>query len=159
MYHNNKNYGQKINYGNMKMYPRKNVQVFKGQVCTNNPKFQVNNFDKIVTFRFNSEFVKQFLTFYKESNCVINSEFVSNLIDDFSEIIVSEDECFITDNYHMGKYLDAIYLNLDVKFLNIICQIANALQTTSPAFFKFKEMVNKLHFFSLQSNIDKAENF
>lgn len=159
MYHNSKSYGQKTNYGNVKMYPKKNVQVFKGQVSTSTPKFQINNFDKIVTFRFNSEFVKQFLSFYKQSNCVINNELVDNLIDDFSEIIISEDECFITDDYHMGKYLDTIYLNLDINFLNIIYQIVSAFQITSPALFKFKEMINRLRFFNLHNNIDKAENF
>ena len=135
----------------------KRTQTFKGFIKTNSLKFQVNNFDEIICFRFNIDFVKQFLALHKESCISVNDKFTNNLIDDFAEIVNNENECFITDDYHMGKYSDVIYLNLNNKFLSTFRQIINEFPFFPPAFLKFKDIINKIYFFP--PNINKAENF
>ena len=81
-----------------------------------NPKFQINNFDNILSFRFNVEFLKQFLNLYSESPSLQNKIFADNLIKDMGEIITRKSECFITDEYHMGIFSDIIYFNVDKKY-------------------------------------------
>ena len=70
---------------------RNNVQKFRGQLNypeqnTSVPKFQINTFDYVVSLRFNTDFVKQFIILYNESANKFNSEFVNNFMDDLVEM-------------------------------------------------------------------------
>lgn len=124
-----------------------------------NPKFQINNFDNILSFRFNVEFLKQFLNLYSESPCLQNKIFADNLIKDIGEIITRKSECFITDEYHMGIFSDIIYFNVDKKYSKDICDIMTSLCFFPPAFFKFKQVLLDVYYFSNISQPKKAENF
>jgi len=124
-----------------------------------NPKFQINNFDNILSFRFNVEFLKQFLNLYSESPSLQNKIFADNLIKDMGEIITRKSECFITDEYHMGIFSDIIYFNVDKKYSKDICDIMTSLCFFPPAFFKFKQVLLDVCYFSNISQPKKAENF
>ena len=124
-----------------------------------NPKFKINKFDNILSFRFNVEFLKQFLNLYSESPSLQNKIFADNLIKDMGEIITSKSECFITDEYHMGIFSDIIYFNVDKKYSKDICDIMTSLCFFPPAFFKFKQVLLDVCYFSNISQPKKAENF
>lgn len=148
---------------------RDNLQTFKGSIHYPNQvhipnqnnacKFQVNNFDNLLCFRFNLEFVKMFLSLHSQATNPCNSEFANNLIDDLTEITKNKDECFVTDEYHVGVFSDVIYLNLNKKYFNDICTIISSFSNHPPAIFKLRELLFNMHFFVNETSPKKAENF
>jgi hypothetical protein len=159
-YRNNSYQGNKPYQNNN----RNNVQRFRGEIHypqqpVNSEKFQINSFDNVVSFRFNVDFVKQFVSLCKEPIAKINSEFCTNLVDDMTEIILLEEECFISEEYHLGKCSGMIYLNLGKKFFSEFCSIVNSFQSFPPAMFKFRDILSKIYFASNHANSNREENF
>lgn len=161
----NKNYRGYYQDSNNQNRSRNNVQKFKGQIHypqqqnNNIAKFQINTFDNVVSLRLNSDFVKQFISLHNESANKPNSEFITNFVDDLVEINSVDTECFVTDEYHMGKFSSMIYINLDKKYFNDFCTIVSAFNSFPPAFFKFKDILSKIYFITNNSTPNREENF
>lgn len=146
------------------------VRTYRGQIKYKNQvhvpssipslKFQVNIFENIVSIRFNMEFAKQFLNQVNSNFKQTQDSFLNNFIDDLTEISGLKGECLIADEYHIGNYLDIIYINLDKKYFNNFFNMIDLLDLSISAFFKFKEVFKDLSFYlndSLQNK--KVENF
>jgi hypothetical protein len=163
-FQNNNYRGSQQGFNNQHRNNRNNVQKYRGQLNyppqnMSIPKFQINTFDHVVSLRFNTDFVKQFIVLYNESGSKINSEFVSNFIDDLVEINLLETECFVTEEYHMGKFSNMIYINLHKKYFNDFCSIISSFNSFPPAFFKFKDILSKIYFITNNPMSNREENF
>jgi len=148
VYPNNK-YGK----GNWnKNYPTTNNKfLFKNKVESNDypiegksiPAFQINRFKDIISLRFNEEFVNEILNLAKNTK---PTEVVNGLLKDLEELVdSSNNECFVSDCYHVGKIGNCIYLQINNKCCSMLFDFFSSLSFFPSYILAFKQRLEKMN--------------
>jgi len=130
-----------LNHNNSESGARKNM-----------PSFQINRFKEIVSLRFNREFIEEVLEISNSSK----SEVINGLLKDIEELLNnSENECFVSECYHVGKISNCIYINMNNKCCTLFFEYFSSLNSFPPHVLAFKQRLEKM---SVQGKMHDSKN-
>lgn len=131
------------NQRNVKQYRGSIHTPSKSEGFTENAAFQINRFKDCINLRFNSIFVKQLLDLTGRET---QDSIMNGLISDLEDLLSPNpnDECFVTDCYHVGKVGKCIYINMNNDCGLRFYEILNKLNSFPPFILAFKQRLEKI---------------
>ena len=133
-----------------KFSSKNNIMQYQGSF--NIPAFQINRFKDVVSLRFNIEFITEVLELYDKSKTSVT---ISSLLKDIGDLLNAvENECYVSEYYHVGKISSCIYINMNNKFCDMLFEFFNSLSSFPPHILAFKQRLEKM---SVQGKMHDTE--
>ena len=143
---------------------QRNVRQYRGSIHTDiksenfveNPAFQINRFKDCINLRFNTTFLTQLLELTDRET---QDSIMNGLLHDLEDLLSPNpnDECFVSECYHVGKVGKCIYLNMNNDCGLRFYEILNKLHSFPTFLLAFKQRLEKI---CLQSkNYAKEKEF
>ena len=145
---------------------QKNVNQYRGSVNMNTIQdekfietaaFQINRFKDCINLRFNDVFLKQLLDQIKHQAVDI---IIATMLNDIGDIIIEKNnECFVSESYHIGRVGKCIYINMNNDCGLKLYDLFNSLQSFPPYILAFKQRLEKLCLQSKNYGKEFEENY
>jgi len=120
------------------------------------PAFQMNRFKDIVSLRLNLPFIKEALALSNSEK--VKNEDVLNLIKDIEDLVSNKEECLVTENYHVGRIGNCIYLNMNNKCTSLLFEFFNSLTAFPPHILSFKQRLEKMSIQGMMYDSNKHDD-
>jgi hypothetical protein len=153
-------------FNGAKPFKQRNVKQYRGSVNTNTisnenfvetAAFQINRFKDCINLRFNDVFLKQLLDQIKHQAADI---MIAAMLNDIEDIISEKNnECFVSEAYHIGRVGKCIYINMNNDCGLKLYDLFNSLKSFPPYILAFKQRLEKLCLQSKSYGKEFEENY
>jgi ribosomal protein S4E len=153
-------------FNGAKPFKQRNVKQYRGSVNANTisnenfvetAAFQINRFKDCINLRFNDVFLKQLLDQIKHQAADI---MIAAMLNDIEDIISEKNnECFVSEAYHIGRVGKCIYINMNNDCGLKLYDLFNSLNSFPPYILAFKQRLEKLCLQSKNYGKEFEENY